>query len=210
MVKLIGPCMSLDARGQLGKALIFAKNGKTNYSKSYAVPANPNSRLQQAQRAAIRGITKGWAHVSPTAYPFWAALGQPDQLSAYHAYLKEAIDRVKNSLLPRLTPVPAEVEWVGTVDLAASYADGKWTVTASCDGPFYQPAWVQINECDLCPYNHDRTGLLLLTADIDYDMSSIYSATLEYPATYSTDQTFSARMGLAEGHASPWTDWYIP
>ena len=100
MVKLIGPCMSLDARGQLGKALIFAKNGKTNYSKSYAVPANPRSAAQTVQRLAVRGITQGWGWAK-----IWNALGYPpfpqqDELGAYHAYLKFNLQNWRSGLPP--------------------------------------------------------------------------------------------------------------
>jgi uncharacterized protein with NRDE domain len=50
MSKLQGPLFSLDARGQLGKALVYAIWKGLNYARKYVIPANPNTAAQQTIR----------------------------------------------------------------------------------------------------------------------------------------------------------------
>lgn len=51
MAKLHGPLFSLDARGQLGKALVYSIWKGLNYARKYVIPGNPNTAAQ----ATIRG-----------------------------------------------------------------------------------------------------------------------------------------------------------
>jgi len=50
MSKLQGPLFSLDARGQLGKALVYAIWKGMNYSRKYVIPANPSTTGQETIR----------------------------------------------------------------------------------------------------------------------------------------------------------------
>lgn len=60
MAKVIGPLMSMDASGQLGKALVFAKWKGQNYVRQYVIPQNPNSTDQQKVRAIIADASVAW------------------------------------------------------------------------------------------------------------------------------------------------------
>ena len=46
MAKLYGPLFSLDARGKLGKALVYSIWKGLNYVRKYVIPANPNTAAQ--------------------------------------------------------------------------------------------------------------------------------------------------------------------
>jgi hypothetical protein len=48
--------MSLQAHGTIGKTLTFARRGKTNYGKSYAVPTGVVSPEQAAQRLLFQTL----------------------------------------------------------------------------------------------------------------------------------------------------------
>ena len=50
MAKLHGPLFSLDARGKLGKALVYSIWKGINYARKYVIPANPNTAAQQTIR----------------------------------------------------------------------------------------------------------------------------------------------------------------
>ena len=43
MAKVNGPLFSLDARGQLGKALVYAIWKGLNYARKYVIPFNPKT-----------------------------------------------------------------------------------------------------------------------------------------------------------------------
>lgn len=53
--------MSLDARGQVGKAIVFSIWKGVNYVRRYIVPANPNSADQQKIRELITEASQAWA-----------------------------------------------------------------------------------------------------------------------------------------------------
>lgn len=81
MAKLKAPLMSLGAAGQLGKTLVFFPWKGLNVVREYVVPSNPNTALQQAQRAHVTTLVaaihaKQAAAVDP--------LGEADQI-AYSA-----------------------------------------------------------------------------------------------------------------------------
>jgi len=54
MAKVKGPLMSMDARGQIGKNLVFMGWKGIKDVRSYVVPANPNTTAQQAQRTIMQ------------------------------------------------------------------------------------------------------------------------------------------------------------
>lgn len=55
MAKVTAPLMSMDASGQLGKALVFQKGGKV---RQYVVPANPRTDGQKAVRKKLGDIQR--------------------------------------------------------------------------------------------------------------------------------------------------------
>lgn len=60
MAKVTGPLMSMDASGQLGKALVFAKWKGQNYVRQYVIPMNPNSVDQVAIRGIVGAASVAW------------------------------------------------------------------------------------------------------------------------------------------------------
>lgn len=55
MAKATAPLMSMDASGQIGKALVFQKGGKV---RQYVVPANPKTSAQMAVRNKLGDIQR--------------------------------------------------------------------------------------------------------------------------------------------------------
>lgn len=55
MAKVTAPLMSMDASGQLGKALVFQKGGKV---RQYVIPANPRTDGQKAVRNKLGDIQR--------------------------------------------------------------------------------------------------------------------------------------------------------
>lgn len=134
MVKLTAPLLSLDARGQLGKSLIYAKHGQTNYAKAYNVPANPKSALQVAQRTIVSFITKQWALLSAPYQALWSELAALRSTTPYHAYLYYNLDRYRRGLLPVPKPTTIasrQVNALGT--LAVDGGTPTYTLTINGD-----------------------------------------------------------------------------
>ena len=64
MPKVKAPLFGLDASGQLGKAIVFSKWKKINYVRTYTVPHNPQTALQQAWREKLKELAAKWNSVN--------------------------------------------------------------------------------------------------------------------------------------------------
>lgn len=53
MAKLNGPLLSFGASGSIADTITFTKRKRQNIAKSHAVPSNPNSTAQAAQRTLV-------------------------------------------------------------------------------------------------------------------------------------------------------------
>ena len=66
MAKVTGPLMSMDARGQLGKTLVFLGWKGLKTVRSYVIPANPKTAGQTAQRSLLEAGVDEWHDVTLT------------------------------------------------------------------------------------------------------------------------------------------------
>lgn len=99
MAKVSAPLMSLDASGQVGKAIVFSKWKGVNYVRRHITPANPQSTDQTAIRDLITDASQAWATGATVgavtldaAYKLaytTAAAGQP--LSGFNLYIRDCV-----------------------------------------------------------------------------------------------------------------------
>lgn len=61
MAKTSGPLFSLDARGQVGKAIVYSIWKGVNYVRTYTVPKTGMDAGQIAQRNLITDASQAWA-----------------------------------------------------------------------------------------------------------------------------------------------------
>ena len=78
MARLTAPLLSLDARGQIGKALVFSGWKGIKYARQYVIPANPQSVAQQEVRGVFSTLNEMWKRMPAGArQPFiYAVRGQ--------------------------------------------------------------------------------------------------------------------------------------
>ena len=100
MVKLIGPCFSLAARGTLNDAITYAVLGRTCYAKSYFHPANPKSNAQVGIRAMARFLTQNWKNLTETQQAKFETIAEEWNLSPYHAWLRLNARRWNSHQMP--------------------------------------------------------------------------------------------------------------
>ena len=98
MAKVKGPLMSMDARGQLGKTLVFLGWKGLKTVRSHVVPANPQTGPQQAQRG-IMGDAVASFHsfefneFDRTALNVLASI-QAKIMSGFNVFCKKYIDNI--------------------------------------------------------------------------------------------------------------------
>lgn len=144
MVKLDGPCMSMGARGTLGKTLTFAKNRKTAYAKKHFIPANPKTAGQLGVRMMVTFLTQIWSTLTEADKSSWTPFAELYGLSNYHAYLKENCRRWALGLLPaKNTPI---ITGAATLDFSGWYTGTPGNFVAECNsnGPAAIPFILQI------------------------------------------------------------------
>lgn len=90
-----GPLFSLDAAGQIGKALVYAKWKGRAYVREYVTPANPRSLAQQFQRGMLTALVAWWQYIKgqSTLLDSWLALAAASNFSTFNAYTKTNLDR---------------------------------------------------------------------------------------------------------------------
>lgn len=67
MAKVTGPLMSLDASGQVGKTIVFAKWKGQNYVRELVKPLNPEDPDQGDARMIFGGVGRAAGVVKPTS-----------------------------------------------------------------------------------------------------------------------------------------------
>ena len=108
MVKLIGPCMSLQARGTLNNVITYAVLGQTCYAKTHFTPTNPNTNAQIGVRIMTKYLTAKWAELSTNEKAKFTTLAETLNLSPYHAWLTLNGKRWAKHQMPTIDPTSTE------------------------------------------------------------------------------------------------------
>ena len=106
MARVTGPLMSVDASGQFGKSLVFAKWKGRNYVRKLVIPANPDSAAQKGVRAMMSFLAAGWKSLGAPAKASWATIAAAASFSPFNAYVQTGLKRWRQFLPPaQATPV---------------------------------------------------------------------------------------------------------
>lgn len=138
MVKVLGPMMSFEASGTIGKIATFSKWKGRPYVRQRVVPKNPKSALQVSTRAVMRFLSQAWIDVEAVPQASWDDLAAAAQISPFNAYVGRNQNRWREFQAPSQTYPAAETgtEPVATFDSATggpSYADLVFTITTLND-----------------------------------------------------------------------------
>lgn len=88
MAKVTGPLMSMDARGALGKAIVFSNWKGVAVVRQFVIPSNPNTALQQAVRAAFSSAVEVFKTLSAEDKTAWGRRASGLAMSGYNALVK--------------------------------------------------------------------------------------------------------------------------
>lgn len=85
-------------RGQIGKAVIASSWKGRRYIKAYAVPHNPRSERQQANRDLFGGAKEPWRRLSDEARAEYERRAAKERISGWNLFVREHMTK---------TPSPA-------------------------------------------------------------------------------------------------------
>lgn len=116
MALVNGPLFSLDASGQIGKALVYSKWKGRNYVREYVVGANPNTIGQLTRRAMFGLLSRWWGDMDTTEQDSWIPGASAKEISPFNEQVGINMDRQTNELVPAANVVPAGGAITGTAD----------------------------------------------------------------------------------------------
>jgi hypothetical protein len=102
MATVKGPLFSLDARGQIGGAVVFGYWKGRNYVRRHAIPANPKSDPQMGMRAMMKFLSQIWATRSEAQQADWEDLAAQTSVSPFNAFVGHNMTRWRNALGPTM------------------------------------------------------------------------------------------------------------
>ncbi|MBU0925880.1 hypothetical protein KKG81_13425 [bacterium] len=115
MAKVIGPCFGLDARGTLGKSIVFSIKRGVNYTRQVTRPKDKKSDSQLQNRAAFMDGVSKWRFATDLitiyAKENWCYYAAGTSESGYNRfmryYLKANYDSTtKEKITPQVIPEP--------------------------------------------------------------------------------------------------------
>ena len=86
MVKVIGPCMSGEARGKFGSILVFKKRLRTNVVSRFFIPRNPKSPDQTVVRTRVKKASARWKSALQSTQEAWKAHAKKFGKVGYNMY----------------------------------------------------------------------------------------------------------------------------
>ncbi len=116
MAKVTGPLFSLDARGQIGQAVVYSYWRGINYARVRVIPHNPKSVLQGKIRDLILDASVAWkneATVGATeidaAYKLaYKTAAEGQRYSGFNLFMKECVSKNEGSAYDGTLVIPTE------------------------------------------------------------------------------------------------------
>jgi len=94
MVRVTGPCFSLDARKSMGEAITYSFWRGINYVRARIVPHNPQSSKQTAVRAVLSDGVSKWrfGHISQDDKNWWNTYAKGLGESGFNRFMRVYIE----------------------------------------------------------------------------------------------------------------------
>lgn len=95
MVRVTGPCFSLDARNSMGSAITYSFWRGLNYVRARIIPHNPRSTCQSRIRAVLSvGVSKWrFGNVSQLDKNWWNTYARGLGESGFNRYMREYLEK---------------------------------------------------------------------------------------------------------------------
>ncbi|HUT85322.1 MAG TPA: hypothetical protein VMW66_00630 [Elusimicrobiales bacterium] len=89
MAKLTGPCMSVEAYGQVGKTLVFDRYAHTNSVRAYGVAKDKNTLPRSVIRIINKIITADWKSADATIKQYYKDQIGNKKLTTFNMFFME-------------------------------------------------------------------------------------------------------------------------
>jgi hypothetical protein len=130
MAKVTMPLLGTRASGTVGKSLVFGNWKGINYARQHAVPANPRTTAQQAQRGLIKFTTSFWQRAPSAVQNSFIASAKGSAMTGFNLFTKRNTMVLRGeSNLNLIVLSPGQSGATGLASVTAT--GGSGTITAS-------------------------------------------------------------------------------
>lgn len=140
MAKVNAPLLSFGARGQVGKAIVFAKWRGVDYARQRVIPANPRTLEQQAVRGTFRVQSQIWTLANEGWKDVWNLFAAGRPFTGRNAFIGQNV-RALDQEVDRAKFVFSPGARGGLPPEAAAVTGGTNQVTVAMTNPTPPPGW---------------------------------------------------------------------
>jgi hypothetical protein len=147
MARTVAPLFGFEARGQLGKALVYSSWRGVSYSRRMVIPANPNTIPQQDTRNIFRTANQFWLLSPAIMRAPWSAYASGKPFTNRNAFISKFVKAFRD---PSGTGVPATDmmtilaspgAYGGLPPVSVNATGGAGTLTAVVAAPLAPSGW---------------------------------------------------------------------
>lgn len=203
MAKTTSPILSIGAKGQIGKSLVFGTWRGVKYARQLVTPSNPNTSEQQTTRNTFKALSATWKRLGSTARaPFdTAANGRP--LTPRNQYTKSNLSDLRGqSDLSNYEGSPGALGGIPPTSLTATTGSSSGEIDIDVGAPSEPTGWT------LDSINY----VAMLDRDPATDPSDFPVEAQETTVTAGSTNSYTI-SGLDAGQdymVSVWTEWTRP
>lgn len=126
MAKVIGPLMSMDARGKLADSLVFMGWRGVKDVRMWKKPSNPKTAAQLEIRGYFAQAATAYKSLSPADKSAWGRVASGLALSGYNAFIKAIVNVLKASgTWALITGVEAEFTGGDSMSVTGTTSDAS-------------------------------------------------------------------------------------
>lgn len=93
MVKVTGPCFSLDAQGSLGGVITYQRGLKSRTARLKPIQRQPGTSGQIVMQDTLTKALAEWNALLPTQQAIWIIYTDSHGNKGYHAFMSQYISR---------------------------------------------------------------------------------------------------------------------
>ena len=117
MARTKGPLFSMEASGQIGKAIVYSEWKGRTYARGYIIPKNNHRPNQERIRTGWAIAVTKWQSLTTEVKLAWTTFANQFQMSGFNVFLQHLIREINIQLDPEEIPASVTVTGNPPVDV---------------------------------------------------------------------------------------------
>lgn len=140
MSRNVAPLLSFDARGQLGKTLVYSRWKGRPYTRRYVIPSNPRSEEQTKTRTVFATLSRIWSYLPGGSVDAWQLYADNSNITARNGFAKLNLSQLRTATdLSNFLLSPSAGGGLAAQDVDVTPTSGGFDVTLTA--PVLPTGW---------------------------------------------------------------------